>query len=289
MMRKILILIIVMLTLPFSGCTQRQNAQIVATTKPVYDFTSALCQGTPVTVTQLVTENVSCLHDYTLQVDQMRAIESAELVILSGAGLEDFLTDALQNAAAVLDSSDGITPECGEHEHGKDNHNHVFDPHIWLSISNARTMANNIYTELISRYPQHLEVFTANMAVLNAEFDKLDVYGRETLSSLSSKKIITFHDGFSYFADYWGLEILHALEEESGSEASAGELKELINLVKANNLKAIFTEENGSTSAANTVAAETEIQVYPLTMGMSDKDYFEAMYHNIDTIKEALG
>ena len=82
--------------------------------------------------------------------------------------------------------------------------------------------------------------------------------------------------------------ILKALEEESGSEASAAELKELIGLVETNHLKAIFTEENGSTSAANIIAKETGISIYTLNMGMSGKNYFETMYHNIDAIREAL-
>ena len=108
------------------------------------------------------------------------------------------------------------------------------------------------------------------------------------MADLTQRNIITFHDGFSYFAEEWDLIILKALEEESGSEASAAELKELINLVNTNNLTAIFTEENGSTSAAQIIAKETGISIYTLSMGMSNNDYFETMYHNIDTVKEAL-
>ncbi len=286
-MKKLLAVVLALCLLPLSGCTKQETAEIVATTKPVYDFTAALCQGTDLTVTLLVTEQLSCLHDYTLQVHQMRAVESAELVILSGAGLEDFLDDALKSVACVVDSSAGITLHCGSHDH--EGHHHEHDPHIWLSVANARAMTENICRELTERYPQHENAFAINLAALQKRFDQLDDYGKAALSGLKSRELITFHDGFSYFAEYWGLHILHALEEESGSEASAGELKELITLVRDNRIRAIFVEENGSTSAANTVAAETGIGVYALTMGMSDMDYFTAMYHNIDTIKEALG
>jgi len=54
-------------------------------------------------------------------------------------------------------------------------------------------------------------------------------------------------------------------------------------------LPAVFTESNGSVSAADIIAAETNISVYSLDMAMGGDSYFEAMYHNIDTIKEALG
>ncbi len=285
-MKKFLAILLFISILPLSGCSAQKNVQIVATTKPVYDFTTALCLGTDLSVCQLVTENLSCLHDYTLQVSQMRAMESAEAVILSGAGLEDFLTDALQGADNVIDSADGIDLHCAGHDHA--GHHHEEDPHIWLSVTNARQMTYNIYQSLTKLYPQHEAVFKQNLETLTSRFDKLDIYGEEALSDLSSHQLITFHDGFSYFAEYWGLEILHSLEEESGSEASASELKELITLVRSNQIKAIFVEENGSCSSAYTVARETGISVYSLSMGMGDLDYFETMYRNIDTIREAL-
>ena len=78
------------------------------------------------------------------------------------------------------------------------------------------------------------------------------------------------------------------MEEESGSEASAAELKHLITLVREHNLPAIFTERSGSTSAAGVIAAETGAKVFALDMAMAGNSYFEAMYHNIDTVKEAL-
>ena len=111
----------------------------------------------------------------------------------------------------------------------------------------------------------------------------------QIIPDLSCRKLITFHDGFAYFAESFDLTILEAVEEESGSEASAKELKPLIELVRQYKLPAIFTEKNGSTSAAAVISAETGARVYTLAMALAGDSYFEAMYHNIDTIKEALG
>ena len=79
------------------------------------------------------------------------------------------------------------------------------------------------------------------------------------------------------------------MEEESGSEASAKELIELIETVQHHALPAIFTEENGSVSAARIIGAETGAGIYTLNMAMAGDDYFAAMYYNIDQIKEAMG
>ena len=290
-MKKILsFLCVLALIFCLHGCkNQTEQGKIVATTKPVYDFTKILCADTDIIVELLITENVSCLHDYTLQVYQMRSIESAETVIISGAGLEDFLHDVLEHTTYIIDASEGIDLHCSEHAHSQDDsHHHESDPHIWLSIPNARQMASNIHKNLCTQYPESKDTFDRNLEKLNEHFQQLQDYGEMQLTQLSCRNLITFHDGFSYFAEDWDLHILHSVEEESGSEASAAELKELIQLVQQHDLPAVFTEENGSTSAAQIVSTETGIQIFVLNMAMSHKDYFTSMRQNIDAVKEAL-
>lgn len=279
-----------------SGCSAEEPpAQIAATTLPVYEFTSRLLEGTPITVTRLVTEEVSCLHDYSLNVRQVRAAEAAEMIVISGAGLEEFLDDLLLNAD-VIDASQGIDLLCPESEHGHDHdhekeegHSHEQDPHIWLSPVNAAIMARNICEGLTERYPEYTAVISANLDSLTAQLDALQTYGEEALSSLSCRDLITFHDGFAYFADCFDLHILRAVEEESGSEASARDLIHLIKEVETHGLPAVFTEKSGSVSAAGILSRETGCGQFALDMAMSGDSYFDAMYHNIDTIKEAMG
>ena len=296
-MKKIIIFLLI-LCLIFTGCGSSQPAaQVAATTLPVYEFASLLCQGTPITVTQLVTEQVSCLHDYSLNVRQVKAAEAAEIIVISGAGLEEFLDDILWNKQ-VIDASQGIHLLSGEdshnheddahHEDHHEGHHHEEDPHIWLSPENAKIMAWNICAGLSAQYPQYEAVFASNLDVLLARLDELQAYGEAQLADLSCRELITFHDGFGYFAHAFGLTILEAVEEESGSEASAKELIHLIEEVEHHQLPAIFTEINGSVSAADIISQETGATRFALDMAMSGESYFDAMYYNIEMIKEAL-
>lgn len=274
------------------GCKQEDPCQVVATTLPVYQFTQAICDGTGISVTQLITQQVSCLHDYSLNVSQVRTLENAEVVVISGGGLEEFMEDSLERANRVIDSSQGVPfLECGEHhaeETHDHHHHHEQDAHIWLSPANAKIMANNIAAELTETYPQHRERFQVNLQRLEQQLQELEDYGEHRLEHLSCRELVTFHDGFGYFAAAFNLHILEAIEEESGSEASARELKEMIGLVQDRGLPAVFTEVSGSTSAAGIIAAETGIRVFTLDMAMAGDDYFDAMYHNIDTVWEAM-
>ena len=289
-MKKVLVLFLSMFfSLPLIGCGNKAtNSQIAATTRPVYEFTSYLCQKTDIRVAQIITEEISCLHNYTLQVNQMRTIENADLVVISGMGLEDFLEETLSEKHTVLDASRGITALNYEDEHNHGDEHHHVDPHIWLSPVNAKAMCYNIYLGLIENYPQHKKIFEANLIQINKKFDDLISYGNTELATLSSRDLITFHDGFSYLAKAFDLHIIHAIEEESGSEASAKELIDLIHIVNSNNLTAVFTEINGSCSGASVIAEETGVPIFQLDMVLSGEDYFQGMYSNINTLKEAL-
>lgn len=288
-MKRILIFFLIILLL--SGCSAEKPAQVAATTLPVYEFTVRLCEGTGITVTRLVTEQVSCLHDYSLNVKQVKAAEAAEVIVISGAGLEEFMEDLLRERSCI-DASSGIALLCPEEDHGHDHehegHHHESDPHIWLSPVHAKDMVSNISSGLSRQYPEFTPLFSANEKALLAELDALHTYGEDALSSLSCRELITFHDGFAYLAQAYGLTVLEAVEEESGSEASAKELIHLIKEVEHHALPAVFTEKSGSVSAAGIIARETGCGSFALDMAMAGDSYFEAMYHNIDTIREAL-
>ena len=177
-MKRFLIILFLMLFL--CGCAPAEPpAQIAATTLPVYEFTARLCDGTGITVTRLITEEVSCLHDYSLNVRQVKAAESAELIVISGAGLEEFMEDLIHGRPAI-DASTGIELLCPEegddhaHEHEHDGHHHESDPHIWLSPVHAASMARNICDGLTNAYPAHAETFARNLAALTADLLALD-------------------------------------------------------------------------------------------------------------------
>lgn len=289
-MRFVKIILFCLVFLLLVGCAADEPGDIAATTGPVAQFAEAIADGAGLTVTQVISDNVSCLHDYTLSVRQMEALSESDLVLLSGAGLEEFMEDVLTTAEAVADCSAGVPileMDGHGHEEQEHDHHHEHDPHIWLSPDNAAIMAENICAALTERYPEHTNLFRANTDKLIDQLNDLQIYGEENLSQLSCRELVTFHDGFAYLAHCFDLEIAAAMEEESGSEASAADLIEIIHIIEHHDIPAIFTEVNGSVSAASIIEAEIGTPAYTLDMAMNS-DYFAAMTQNIDTLKEAL-
>lgn len=288
------------LVLLLSACGQPAASQpqdedtlhIVATTYPVYLFTTAVTEGAEgVEVSLLVKQQTSCLHDYTLTVSDMKAIEGADVIVMTGAGLEDFMDDALSASdAQVINCSEGIDLLPAQGHEGHD-HDAEYDPHIWMDPANAQVMLGTIADQLGQITGQDLQ---ARCTEVQQQVEQASQQWKEQLTTLSDPKLITFHDGFQYFSRSFGLELLKAIEEEEGSEASAQEIKEIVSLVEQYHLPAIFTEVNGSESTAQAISRESGCGVYQLNMIMSGdgtgiQPYLDAMQNNIDTIVEAFG
>ena len=278
---------------------------IAATTYPVYLFTCAVTKDlTDVTVELIVQQQTSCLHDYTLTIRDIKIIEGADVLILNGAGLEIFMEDALTvSQATVIDSSVGIDllpyEDHSEHDHGTEELDAEYDPHIWMDPERAAQMVETIADGLAQADPDHAQAYLENGSDFSAKLCQLkstlqtSIFSAEADLSLVHRELITFHDGFQYFADAFDLVLLKSIEEEEGSEASAKEISEIISLIDSYKLPAIFTEVNGSVATAQAIARETGVQVFPLTMIMSGESsnpdtYCNAITENIKTIVTAL-
>lgn len=299
-MKRFLPLLLAVLLL--AGCApdrpeSRGSMRILATTYPVYLFTTAVTEGADgVEVELLVNSQTSCLHDYTLTVGNMKAIESADVIVQNGGGLEDFMDAALAHSdAAVIDCSAGIELLPTLEHAGHDGHDHAeeYDPHFWMDPNRAAVMVDNIAAGLCGLDEANETLYRENAAAAQEALEPL----RET-AAYYDPKLITFHDGFQYFADAFGFPLLKSIEEEEGATASAAEIKEVVELIESYHdeaypLTAIFTEKNGSTASAEVIARETGCKIYTLDMLMSGdgtglQPYLDAMHANLQTIQEAF-
>ena len=300
MLKKLCPLVLALL-LVLAACGGQESAgapaddtglSVVATTYPVYLLADAVIgEEAGVNLALMIDQSISCLHDYTLSVENMRLLDGADAVLLSGAGLEDFLDDALAAAGDLVqvDCSQGVDLLPSQEDPGES------DPHYWMDPARACQMVENLAQGLSQLLPESADAFAANAQA--AQDAILDAYAQEqdALADLSCRELITFHDGFAYFAEAFDLTILRSIEEESGSEASAQEVSQILQEVESHNLPAIFTEKNGSDSTAQVIQRESGVAIYQLDLLMSgDKDtdglaaYIAGMDANVAVIQEAF-
>ncbi|MCC8099706.1 MAG: metal ABC transporter substrate-binding protein [Clostridiales bacterium] len=271
MKRLVTVLLALLLLLSAAGCSARETnvdaegLTVTCTTYPVYLMAQAVTEGTEsITLTLMIQQEISCLHNYTLTINDMKKVEGADLIAISGAGLEEFLSDALEGRNTV-DCSEGISLLWNEEE-GED------DPHYWLSPANAARMARNLAEAFGAIDPDNSARYQANA---EAAAEELAAFQSELTDSIPAdcpRELITFHDGFAYFADAFDFTIAAAVEEEEGAEASARRISELVAFIDQYSLPAVFVEANGSDTTAQCLAAERGCAIGVLNMGMSAGD-----------------
>lgn len=256
--------------------------RILASFYPVYIATLNVAGNVPdVEVANLTPPFTGCLHDYSLSPRDLKELAQADVLVVNGLGMESFIDEAVKQTRglAILDASEGIEPVDG-------------NPHAWVSISLAMKQVRNIADGLAQADPAHADLYRRNAGNYLAKLDALRAKMHAQLKDLKTRDIITFHEAFPYFAGEFDLRILAVVEREPGSEPTARELAETIDLVRQSGAAALFAEPQYSAKAVDMIAAETGAKVYtldPAVTGENDPDaYIDIMERNLGTLSEAL-
>ena len=226
-------------------------------------------------------------HTYELTSGQLRSIADTDLFVSMGSGIEFELAwmDKIKgvnpkmpvvNASEGITFIDGYTEEDGTHVSGG-------DPHVWLSIENAKIMAGNICDALCKESPENADYFKANRNEYIAKLDALDGEIRESYSDMKDVTVMTYHPAWSYFVRDYGLNCISV--ENNGKEPSPSDLAALIDTAKAKEIKIIFASPEYSTKSAYTISdaiGGSVVLIDPLS-----ENYIENMRSVADAFKTA--
>ena len=140
------------------------------------------------------------------------------------------------------------------HHDEDDEHHHDGDTHIWLSPSNAKIIAKNIFEGL--KKLDSKQDFSKNYNALIAEIDGVDKELKAILKDLPEhQKFVVFHPMLGYFARDYHLEEISI--EVEGKSPKMQEMIAVIEEIKHENLKIIFAQPEFSTKAAEFIAKES--------------------------------
>ena len=186
--------------------------------------------------------------------------------------------------------------EHGDHEDGHHDHGE-FDPHGWLSLQNAVIYVDNITEALAKAAPASAAMFYQNRATYVAEIELLDSEIKEMIAALpkSDRTVVTSHDAFQYFARDYGLKFLAPQGLSTDSEASARDVAQMIEHIRAEEISAVFVENVSDPRLLQQIARETGSTIggklFPGALSNEDEPastYLDLMRHNATTITSAL-
>lgn len=223
------------------------------------------------------------VHEFSLRPQDMKRLKDSSALILSGAGLDEHIGKKARSVGVkTFDASEGIKTE----KLGR-----VIDPHVWLDPSLAEVQVRNISKALSFLDKKNSVDYETNANDYIQRLKKLDSEIAGSLKEMKGQYLITYHEAFGYFARRYGL-IHYALRDASAGQTSPARLKEVYDMIRRNNVKAVFVESQFPPESMETLKRQLKVKVCTLDTietGEIESSYYEkAMMENTRRIIECL-
>ena len=301
-MKNILLSLLIFSGLFVSGCQvvqppASQKLTVLAIEPFLADITANVA-GDRVEVQSLIPSGVDP-HSFELTPQDVAKLEKADVLVLNGGGLEQFLEPVLSQKTAtqlVIIASKGLT---SRPVNSSDALAENGDPHYWLNPVNVKQYVENIRVGLTFIDPNGAVAYAENARKYNQKLDELDSWIAQEVRQVPPERrlLVTNHESFGYYADQYGFTVVGAVlsSVSSGSSPSAREMSALIEQIKQAGAPAIFLEMDANPELADQIAAESNAKVITnlYTHSLSPADgpaatYLDMMRYNTTLIVEAL-
>lgn len=275
------------------GLAPRQP-RVVATTTQITDLARRVA-GTAARVDGILPANVDP-HDYEPVPGDLAKIAAADLILENGLGLETWIGRLLRSrrpGVKIVVTTRGVPPRRGGPGSSEG------DPHAWMAVPNAAIMVRNIRDALAGLDPAHAGTYRDGAAAYLAELAALDkeIFAQVGTIPPAQRVLVTSHEAFGYYAARYGLKLVGTVIPSVSTEAqaSARHLAELVSIIRAQRVKAIFVESTVNPKLAAQVAREAGARVvtdlYGDSLGPAGSDgdtYIKMMRHNTRAIVAGL-
>lgn len=259
--------------------------KVVTSFYPIYLATLNITEGAnQVEVTNMAEMNGGCIHDYTLNTQDLVKLQGANVFIENGLEMENFTDKILQtyNQIEIIDSSRNLTNLIKNEQET--------NGHVWTSIVNYSSQVSTIADRLSEINPQNEEVYQRNKENYVKKLEELKKQYETELSKLKGKQAISLNESFNYLAREVGMEVTAIETDHEESTLSAETIHTLVDKMKQEQIQIILIDENDNTKNAELLAKETGAKIYKLNSIMSgtfNKDqYIDNMKNNLEVLKQ---
>lgn len=282
---------------------------IMTSCNPVYIATLNVVGDTEgVKVENLSQPTTGCLHDYTLTAQDMKNLSKADVLVISGGGMEGYLDDVMSAypKLEIIDASKGIEllaeeehEEHEDHEHQDEaeeeyHHDHgEVNSHYWLSVSAHIEAVNNIAAELGKLDARNSEAYGANansyMHAIESELSpELDML----IALMGGDDVAILHEAYEYIASDLDCEVAAVMDLDEERQVSAGEVAELLEEIEEHEIKIVLAEEDYGKQMGDMIEEQTHATVVYLDTlihgSFNEDDYIKVMLDNYKLILEAI-
>ena len=257
--RKTLLSVILSSLLVLTGMSESSAAEkkfkVVTTFTVIQDIAQNVA-GDAATV-ESITKVGAEIHEYDPTPQDITKALSADLVLWNGLNLElwfkRFFEDIKDVPSVIV--TEGIEPMPIQEGSYKGNPN----PHAWMSPTLVLTYIENIRAAFVKYDPKNATIYNKNAQDYVAKIKALDAPLRERLAKIpeAQRWLVTSEGAFSYLARDYNLKEAYLWPINAEQQGTPKQVKNLIDLVRANKIPVVFSESTISDKPAKQVSKET--------------------------------
>lgn len=289
------------MTLSAQGAFADSQLNVVATTGMIADA-ARIVAGDAAQVIGLIGSDVDP-HGWRPTRADMAALTRSDLILWNGLDLEAQLIDLIPRLAqrtAVWAASEAVPHDLRLSDADYPDR---FDPHVWMEPALWSLVVGGVADALSSVRPDDAEGFAQAAAAHRADIVELGAWAVEQLATVptEARLLITAHDAFGYFGRAFGFQVEGVQGISTESEAGLRRIEELVALIVARQVRAVFVETSVSErnlralvegAAARGWTVEIGGALYADAMGREgtyEGTWLGMIDHNVTTIARALG
>ena len=227
--------------------------------------------------------------DYQPRPEDIKKLSDLDVLVVNGIGHDDFITPMLKasgNTRVTIVRVNDETPQIHS-TRGKGPNSHTF-----ISFTNAIQQTYAIQKALEKLRPGDAAALQQNAAAYARRLRQIKAKAAAVLADAKITRVVTVHDGYGYLLQEFGLEVAGVVQPAHGLTPSAGELRDMVALLKREKIRVVFSEESFPAPMLRVLRDEAGVRVYIIShiaSGPYSADKFEReMQRNVDTMIRAL-
>ena len=301
--RKLLLVMAVILASCGEGDRQAVNEDVTAqipegtlvitSNYPLYFFASRITEGVEA-APEIVYPAIDGDPAYWIpSAEQIQLLQSADLILLNGAGAESWLDLITLDRRRLVDTSvniaDDLIPleESVQHQHGPEGeHSHQGTAFtLWLDPQLAIVQAQAVTSALSELAPSAAAQLHDNMAILQQELSLLDTKLAELFTMLDGRPLLFSHPVYQYLQQRYSLNG-RSVHWEPDVEPTTSAWIELQQILAEHPAKFMLWEEQPLSSTVERLARSglKVLVFYTAANRPAEGDYLTVMDSNTESI-----